>query len=188
MSLTITATITVADDEAYTAREQAILSAIAAHPAGTEEAREAAINRVVDAVKASQPVDMTAKTKEAADARIAEAKAKAAADGVAAREKAAKAKAAADAKAAAEAKAVEEAAAADGVSIEEPAAAPETAEQDDLVGGAGYTIADAVKAATELVSKGNAAAVKAALAPTGAKKVSELKGDDITAFMTALEA
>lgn len=172
MSLTITATITVADDEAYTAREQAILSAIAAHPAGKGTTAPAA---------EAPAIDMTAKTKEAADARIAESKAKAAEDAKAKAAAAAKTKAAAEAKAAAAA-AAEEAAAG------EPAAAPETAD-DDLVGGdTTYTIADAVAAATKLVSGGNAAAVKAALAGTSAKKVSELKGDDIAAFMTALEA
>lgn len=171
MALTITTTITVADDEAYTAREQAILAAIAAHPAG---------KGITAAAPAVEGLDMLAHTREAADARIAESKAKAAADAKAKAATEAKAKAAADAKAAKEAAAEAEA-------EEEPAEEP----SEDLVGGEepvpGYTLEEAVAAATKLVSTGKAAAVKAALAGTGAKKVSELKGDDITTFMTALE-
>jgi hypothetical protein len=63
-------------------------------------------------------------------------------------------------------------------------------EAEDLVGGTTeHTLEDAVTAATNLVSAGNSAAVKAALAKAGAKRVGELKGNaaGLAAFMTALE-
>lgn len=75
-----------------------------------------------------------------------------------------------------------------------PAPAPEPteeagaeAEAEDLVGGA-PTMADAVSAATVLVSSGGAAKVKEALASVGAKRVSEMQDTDIPAFLAALEA
>jgi hypothetical protein len=64
---------------------------------------------------------------------------------------------------------------------EEPAEAPAAEE-----GGA--TMEQAVEAATKLVSTGNAAKVKAALAEVGAKRVSELAEGDIPAFLAALDA
>lgn len=69
---------------------------------------------------------------------------------------------------------------------EGPAAA---LEDEDLLGGDApeYTIEAAVAAATKLVSSGKPAVVKAALATAGAKKVSELKGKAIQAFLEALE-
>lgn len=66
-----------------------------------------------------------------------------------------------------------------------PAPAPEP-EEEDLLGGA-PTMSDAVTAATSLVSSGGAAKVKAALALVGAKRVSEMKPEDIPAFLAALE-
>jgi hypothetical protein len=70
-----------------------------------------------------------------------------------------------------------------------PDAGPEEAEED-LVGGEAaattYTMEDAVSAATKLVSGGKSDKVKAALAKTSAKRVSELKGDDLSTFMEAL--
>lgn len=66
----------------------------------------------------------------------------------------------------------------------EPAPEPE----EDLVGGDGPTMQDAVAAATKLVSEGGAATVKTALAAVGAKRVSEMAEADIPAFMEALEA
>lgn len=59
--------------------------------------------------------------------------------------------------------------------------------EEDLVGGDGPTMADAVAAATVLVSEGGAAKVKAALATVGAKRVSEMDEGDIPAFLAALE-
>lgn len=50
------------------------------------------------------------------------------------------------------------------------------------------TMADAVSAATQLVSSGGAAKVKEALAEVGAKRVSEMKTEDIPAFLAALSA
>ena len=73
------------------------------------------------------------------------------------------------------------------VEDEGPAAALEV--EEDLLGGdePAYTIEAAVAAATKLVSAGKSADVKAALAASGAKKVSELKGKGIQAFIEALE-
>lgn len=59
--------------------------------------------------------------------------------------------------------------------------------EEDLVGGDGPTMSDAVAAATKLVSSGGAAKVKAALAEVGAKRVSEMSESDIPAFLAALE-
>lgn len=69
-----------------------------------------------------------------------------------------------------------------------PKPEPETSEDEDLVGGDGPTMADAVAAATTLVSEGGAAKVKAALATVGAKRVSEMDEKDIPTFLAALEA
>jgi hypothetical protein len=81
---------------------------------------------------------------------------------------------------------------------EEPAPAPAKAAakkaptkkepEEDLVGGDAPTMSDAVAAATQLVSEGEAAKVKAALAVVGAKRVSEMAETDIPAFLAALEA
>lgn len=50
------------------------------------------------------------------------------------------------------------------------------------------TMADAVAAATQVVSSGGAAKVKAALVVVGAKRVSEMKTEDIPAFLASLES
>jgi len=68
-----------------------------------------------------------------------------------------------------------------------PAAEPE-GEDDDLVGGDGPTMAEAIARATEMVSQGGSAKVKEALASVGAKKVSEMDEDKIPAFFAALDA
>ena len=72
---------------------------------------------------------------------------------------------------------------------EEPAEAPAEEPEEDLVGGEKpKTMSDAITAATELVSSGNAAKVKEALAKVGdVKRVSELKEDQIQKFLKALE-
>lgn len=49
------------------------------------------------------------------------------------------------------------------------------------------TLQDAIDRATELVSNGKASVVKEALAAQSAKRVSELKGKGIAAFLTAVE-
>lgn len=70
---------------------------------------------------------------------------------------------------------------------EEEKGQPEVDEaEEDLLGGDEPTMADAVALATELVSDGKAAKVKAALAEVGAKRVSELKGDGIATFVNSL--
>lgn len=61
---------------------------------------------------------------------------------------------------------------------------PEVAKADDD----GPSLGDAVARATQLVSLGKKAEVKAALDVVGAKRVGELKGDAITAFLEALDA
>lgn len=58
---------------------------------------------------------------------------------------------------------------------------------EDLVGGSAPTMKDAVAKATELVSAGNQAAVKAALTGVGVKRVSELKANQIADFLEALD-
>ena len=50
------------------------------------------------------------------------------------------------------------------------------------------TMADALAAATQAVSKGGSAKVKAALAVVSSKRVSEMKVEDIPAFLAALSA
>jgi hypothetical protein len=60
---------------------------------------------------------------------------------------------------------------------------PEPEENDEAP-----TMSDAVAVATQLVSSGEAAKVKAALAEVGAKRVSEMKEEDIPSFLAALEA
>lgn len=67
------------------------------------------------------------------------------------------------------------------------AKAPEP-EDEDLVGGDGPTMADAVAAATKLVSSGGSAKVKEALAAVEAKRVSEITEDKIADFLAALES
>lgn len=71
----------------------------------------------------------------------------------------------------------------------EPTPEPEEAESadEDLLGDdEAPTMADAVELATELVSDGRSADVKAALAEAGAKRVSELKGAGIATFVNTL--
>lgn len=66
--------------------------------------------------------------------------------------------------------------------VEEPA-------EEDLLGGEDApTMSQAIAAATELVSSGGAAKVKAALAEVGVKRVSEMKDADIPTFLAALNA
>lgn len=65
---------------------------------------------------------------------------------------------------------------------------PEPAEEDLLGGEDAPTMSDAIAAATELVSSGGAAKVKAALAEVGVKRVSELPETDIVRFLAALNA
>lgn len=74
-----------------------------------------------------------------------------------------------------------------------PEPEPETVEADeeDLLGGTepeadAPTMADAVAAATKLVSSQKGSVVKAALTDLGVKRVSELKDDQIAAFLAAL--
>jgi hypothetical protein len=69
------------------------------------------------------------------------------------------------------------------------AAAPEpdpVVEEEAPAEDGGATMDDAVKLATELVSAGKAAEVKAALTDLGAKRVSELSGGAIGEFISRL--
>ena len=67
----------------------------------------------------------------------------------------------------------------------EPEVEAEDDEDDDLLGG-GPTMEDAVALATKLIDDDRAADVKAALASIGVKKVGELKGAGIAAFIEEL--
>jgi hypothetical protein len=71
----------------------------------------------------------------------------------------------------------------------QPAPEPEP-EDEDLLGGSddSPTLEQAVARATQVVSEGGTATVKAALASVGAKKVSELSADKVADFMAALDA
>lgn len=89
--------------------------------------------------------------------------------------------------AAAAAKAKAEAALA--IAAAEAAADADAAVEEDLVGGAEPTLQDAVDKAVDLVSKGQQALVKKALAAAGgARRVSELKGAAIGQFLAAVNA
>lgn len=68
---------------------------------------------------------------------------------------------------------------------EKAAPAPEEPAADDAADD-GATLEDAVAIATNLVSNGEAAKVKAALSELGAKRVSELSGSKIAEFVAAL--
>ena len=70
--------------------------------------------------------------------------------------------------------------------VEEPEVDEE--EDEDLLGGDEdeVTLEDAIARATELVSEGKAAKVKAALAKVGAKRVSDIKESSLKAFIDAL--
>lgn len=65
----------------------------------------------------------------------------------------------------------------------DPEPEPEPDEDD-----AAPTMSDAVAAATQLVSSGEASKVKAALTAVGAKRVSEMKDEDIPAFLAHLSS
>lgn len=72
---------------------------------------------------------------------------------------------------------------------DEPVEEPAAEEDDDVMGGdAAPTLEDAVAEATKLVEGGNVSKLKQALAAAGAKKVKELKGDQIAVFVEALAA
>jgi hypothetical protein len=72
---------------------------------------------------------------------------------------------------------------------EEAAEAPEESldEALDELATTQYTLEDAITLATKMVSEGNQAAVKAAITSVGAKRVSEMKGDQIAKFISILE-
>lgn len=61
------------------------------------------------------------------------------------------------------------------------------AEDEDIVGGE-PSLSDAIARATELVSSGKTAQVKAALGEVGAKRVSELTAKTLVPFLAALDA
>ena len=155
MAMTITATITVADDQPYTPREAAVLAALQAHPSNGAAAVVAA------PAPAAEPAKAPAKrAPKAAPAPAAEESTTPAVLDT---------------------------------TLDEPEAVePEAAPEEDLVGGSDEapTLEDAVTAATNLVSQGKAAAVKAALAKAGANRVGELKGNaaGLATFMSALAA
>lgn len=69
-----------------------------------------------------------------------------------------------------------------------PKPEPEPEVEEDLVGGEGPTLSQAIARATELVSEGQAAKVKTALAEVGVKRVSDLEEKDIASFLALLPA
>lgn len=70
-----------------------------------------------------------------------------------------------------------------------PAPEPEVEEDEADEAEAEVTMEDATKAATKLVSSGDAAKVKAALAKVGAKRVSEIDGaENLAKFVALLDA
>ena len=71
------------------------------------------------------------------------------------------------------------------VEDEETEAPVEETEDEDLLGGE-FTLQDAIDRATELVSSGKSAQVKAALAQVGAKRVSDIKPSNLKKFIDAL--
>ena len=75
--------------------------------------------------------------------------------------------------------------------VEEPVAEEEPAieeQEEDVVGVAAPTMADAVERASKLVSQNKTAGVKAALTDIGVRRVSELKDDQIKEFLDAVES
>lgn len=173
MSLRINIEISLAENESPNAREQAILDSMAAHPSngGTTVVNNGAVKTPATPAKAAQ-----AEAPKAAPAPASRP---------VGRPKAAP-------------KAAETPMALDTTLDEEPEVeAPEEEEaEDDLLGGeeeaaavTTYTKADAIAAATKLVSTQKQAIVKKALGKIpGAKRVSDLSDDaDIQVFMAALE-
>jgi len=70
---------------------------------------------------------------------------------------------------------------------DEPAAEENEDDPEDLLGGSEpVTMQDAVKVASDLVSKGKSADVKKALNGFGVKRVSELDEGDLAAFVAQL--
>lgn len=170
MAMTITVAITVAEEQGYTAHEAAVLAAVQAHPS---QGAAAVIPTAAQPAAATLTTPVTA-TKEAADARIAVAKAKAKAK----EELAAKTLQEAVVKTPEPAEAEEPAPGVDFAALEAEMAAEATEAP---------TMQDAVTVATAAINAGKQAAVKAALGTLGAKRVSELHGANIAAFITALE-
>lgn len=177
MAIDINVRITLAPGESYTPYENGILAAVAGGTALQEVSPHEA------SVKAPITIPAPAAAEPAEEAAPAPK-----------RTRRTKAQIEADEKAAAEA----EAAAAE---VEEEAAAlPEAAEpeadplaaleadMDDEDNSLPLTTADAVAKATEVLAAGGTAQVKAALATAGVKRVSELKGAAIAAFIAELEA
>lgn len=68
-----------------------------------------------------------------------------------------------------------------------PKPAPEPEDEDTDEPDNSATLADAVKAATALVSAGKAATVKAALKAVGAARVSEVDEDKVSEFLELLD-
>lgn len=187
MALTISAVITVADDEAYTAREAAILAALQAHPSNG-----VTVGPVVIANPAAEAQEAPAQEAPAQEAETVEEKPKRT-------RRAPKAAPAPETEASTtpavldttlDEKPLPEATQAAHEEMQAVVAArqAEEAEAADLIGEAKeYTLDDAVKVGTEFLKAGKQAEVKAALAAAGNfSRVSELKGDAIGAFITAL--
>ena len=158
MALTITATITVTDDQAYTPLEARIIAAMQAHPSnGTAAVVEPAAAEPAAAPKAAPRAKATPK---AAPATTAPTSGKAAVLDTTLDEPAAEPEAAAD----------------------------DDLVGGDAEPATEYTLEDAVTLATTRINESKRAQVVAALKGAGVKKVGELKGNaaGLATFMEAL--
>lgn len=164
MAIDINVRITLATGEAYSAYENNILAAVAGAPvqAPAAPAAEAAPAPADEAAPAPAAPKRTRRTKaqiEAEEKAAAEAAATAAED--------------------------EEAAVADDTDADADEDAADLLGTDEPVQAP--TTQDAVDAATVVLTAGGTAKVKAALAKAGVKRVSELKGAGIAAFIADLQ-
>lgn len=178
MAIDINIRITLAAGEQYTPYENGILAAVAGGVSPTLTADTPVKGIKLPEMKSEEAPVPAAEEAAPAPKRTRRTKAQIEADE----------KAAAEAEAAA-AEAEEEAAALPEEAEPEadPLAALE-ADMDDADNSLPLTTADAVAKATEVLAAGGTAQVKAALATAGVKRVSELKGAAIAAFIAELEA
>jgi hypothetical protein len=168
MALTITATITVNDDQPFTPLEARIIAAMQAHPSSGSAITEAETPAPVEAPAPAVEKPRRTRTPKAAPApEAAESTTPAVLDTT-----------------------LDETPAEAEAPVEAEAPAPA---EEDLLGGETkeYTLEDALAAATVLLKAGRQADVKATIASASggtATRVSELKGAHLGAFITALES
>lgn len=159
MTMRITVEISVADDQAYTERESAIIAAMQAHPS---QGAKAVVTEPAKPAAAKQPTQTAAAKKAAADKAAAAKKS----------EEEAAAKAAAEAEAAEEEVTVDD----DEVSV------------DDVEVGEELTRDEVTEMATDLIGNGSKPKVIASLKAVGAKRVSEVTDEKLAEFAALLQA